>query len=130
LRRFSPEQNIDIDDRLMQRLSEHRWPGNIRELENLTERMVVLRKSDRLTVGDLPSDFGEAVRPMETAPAIPYESLSFHEAEKNLILSALERFNWNRSRAAEYLKIPRHILIYRMKKYSITGANPKGESAD
>lgn len=120
LKRFSPEQSIEIDDRLMKQLQAHPWRGNIRELENLMERMVILRKGNRLTTGDLPPDFGETVRTKETIAANPLSTLSFHEAEKQLILSALERFNWNRSKAAEFLKIPRHILIYRMKKYAIT----------
>lgn len=127
LNRFSPGQKIDIDNRLLEKLQNYQWPGNIRELENLVERMVILKKSNLLTTGDLPSDFGS----MDIAPSMDIpkiESLTFHEAEKKLIIDALDRFGWNRSKAAEHLKIPRHILIYRMKKYGIfykNDANPK-----
>jgi two-component system NtrC family response regulator len=119
LSRYSPQQKIEIDDRLLGRLRDYHWPGNIRELENLIERMVVLRKSNLLTPGDLPPDFGMSDARSQGGIVSPNTNLTFHEAEKKLIVEALDRFGWNRSKAAEHLKIPRHILIYRMKKYGI-----------
>ena len=119
LSRYSPQQKIEIDDRLLGRLRDYHWPGNIRELENLIERMVVLRKSNLLTPGDLPPDFGMSDTRSQGGIVSPNTNLTFHEAEKKLIVEALDRFGWNRSKAAEHLKIPRHILIYRMKKYGI-----------
>ncbi len=116
--RFAPGREIEVADSLMTRLREHSWPGNIRELENLMERMVILRKSDRLTVDDLPLEFAE---PAANSTADPQADLGFHEAERRLILNALEKCRWNKSKAAAYLKVPRHILIYRMKKYEIKG---------
>lgn len=114
--RFAPGRNIEIDEPLMEKLRHHSWPGNIRELENLLERMVILRKSDHLTRDDLPPEFSE----LATSPSSnPQAELGFHEAERRLILNALEKCRWNKSRAAAYLKVPRHILIYRMKKYDI-----------
>ncbi|SYZ72345.1 Acetoacetate metabolism regulatory protein AtoC [Candidatus Zixiibacteriota bacterium] len=125
LRRFAPEKNIDLDEKLMDRLENYDWPGNIRELENLMERMIILRKADHLTLGDLPPDFGKSASPVHPVSPDKNEELGFHEAEKRLIVEALDRHGWNRSRAAEHLKIPRHILIYRMKKYGIFYKNDK-----
>ncbi len=119
LRRFAPGKNIDLDDKLMGRLENYDWPGNIRELENLTERMVILRKAEHLTLGDLPTDFGASGGKPPAVRTAENEELGFHDAEKKLIMEALDRAGWNRSQAAEHLKIPRHILIYRMKKYGI-----------
>jgi two-component system NtrC family response regulator len=116
--RFSPKQKIKIDDKLLLRLQQYQWPGNIRELENLVERMVILRKSNLLTLGDLPLDFG-VNDSIILHPQNSGGELSFHEAEKKIIVDALDKFGWNRSKAAAHLKIPRHILIYRMKKYGI-----------
>jgi len=104
----------------MDRLREYSWPGNIRELENLVERMVILKKSNLLTLEDLPPDFGSA-GPSQIPVSGRTGDLTFHEAEKKLIIDALDKFGWNKSRAAEHLQIPRHILIYRMKRYGIFG---------
>lgn len=116
LARFSPGAPIVIDLSLEQKLVALTWPGNIRELENLVERMVVLRHTDRLTLEDLPTEY------LQTAAAAPVgmtENIGFHEAEYQLVVAALEKNNWNKSKAAAQLRIPRHILIYRMKKYNI-----------
>lgn len=119
LQRFSPSVALTVDANLMQALQRHAWPGNIRELENLIERMVILRGSDHLTTKDLPNDFGKSVTRSDATAQTSGSSLTFHEAEKQLIVNALEKFAWNKSRAAEYLQIPRHVLIYRMKKYQL-----------
>ena len=118
VRRFAPDRQIDVSPQLLERLSNHTWPGNIRELENLVERMVILRTSDTLTAADLPTDFGQVVGPNPSSKQLPTH-LSFHEAEEQIIRAALQKSGWNRSKAAKYLKIPRHILLYRMKKYTI-----------
>ena len=118
LKRFAPDADLTVEPDLLTKLKSYSWPGNIRELENLVERMVILRTSDVLTVATLPHDFGAARRKMELPLG---EHVTFHEAEKNLVVDALTKFGWNKAGAARYLNIPRHILIYRMKKYGLTG---------
>lgn len=122
LRRFAQGAKVKIDPALMKRLIEYDWQGNVRELENLIERLVILRRSDTLTVEDLPPDFGMTAAVADNEPREPAtpEQLTFHESERRLILQALERSGWNKTRAAELLNIPRHILIYRLQKYNIT----------
>ncbi|MBI4719883.1 MAG: sigma-54-dependent Fis family transcriptional regulator [Chitinivibrionia bacterium] len=121
--RYAPNTRVTASPDLMSRLSEYSWPGNIRELENLIERMVILRKADALAVRDLPDDFGmapvEAAKPGGEASS---EHLTFHEAEEKIIREALGKCGWNRSKAAKYLNIPRHVLLYRMKRYKIEEA--------
>lgn len=120
LNRFSPDQKIDLDDRLLTMLANYAWPGNIRELENLIERMVILRKSNLLTSADLPPDFGRVRQvAVENKPQSFAGDLTFHEAQKKIIIEALEKHSWNKSKAARHLDIPRHVLIYRMKKYGL-----------
>ncbi len=117
LKKFSPDNKVTVNQELIKSLKSHRWTGNIRELENLIERMVILRSSDTLSANDLPEDF--------KSPDDSYSyndstgNLSFHETEKKMIIDSLKKFSLNQSKAARYLKIPRHILIYRIKKYKI-----------
>jgi two-component system NtrC family response regulator len=115
--RFSGTDNLSIEPQLIERLQSHYWPGNIRELENLVERMVILRKSDSLTMDDLPQDFVKKATSANTVTTTEYRSL--RGAEKELILNALDHCGGNKSKTATYLQIPRHVLVYRMKKYGI-----------
>ncbi|MCK4657550.1 MAG: sigma-54-dependent Fis family transcriptional regulator, partial [candidate division Zixibacteria bacterium] len=91
--------------------------------ENLIERMTILRSGDVLTGDDLPEDFGalDSVNGNVAENEIT-NHMTYQEAEEMLVVNALNRFGWNRTKAAKYLNIPRHVLIYRMKKYSITEA--------
>ena len=121
LEKFAPGTPITVASSLMKVLRQHNWQGNIRELENLTERMTILRESDELTLDDLPADFSKTSAPTlpQTDIAAEDDHVTFYEAEKRLIVGALDKFGWNRTKAAAYLSIPRHILIYRMKKFGI-----------
>lgn len=125
LHKYCGNEEISISPELMHTLVGHYWPGNIRELDNMIERMVILRSSANLTVNDLPGDFSEdQITPDQPgASSIPGD-LTFHEAEKKLIVSALDKHGWNKSKAARFLAIPRHVLIYRMKKYTIHNEQP------
>lgn len=114
LNHHAPRSDVRVDSELLTILTKHHWPGNVRELENLIERMVVLRHGDALTKSDLPNDF--SIEPEKTDTN---QTVTFHEAEKSLILSALEKSSGNRTKAAELLAIPRHVLLYRLKKYGI-----------
>ena len=121
LGKFAPGAPITMASDLMKVLKQHPWPGNIRELENLIERMSILRESDELTLNDLPPDFSQAATQSshQTDRASESDHVTFYEAEKRLIVGALNKFGWNRTKAAAYLNVPRHILIYRMKKFEI-----------
>jgi two-component system NtrC family response regulator len=125
VRRYARDTGVTASKELVDRLSEYSWPGNIRELENLIERIVILRKADVLSIRDLPSDFG-TVPAGVTGPESEESSvhLTFHEAEERIIREALDKCGWNRTKAAKYLNIPRHVLLYRMKKYKIEEARP------
>ncbi|MHC4534984.1 MAG: sigma-54-dependent transcriptional regulator [Planctomycetota bacterium] len=120
LANLSKDSEVAVDQKLMRTLLDHSWPGNVRELQNLIERMVLLRKSKKLTVRDLPDDFGT----FDPRPRIVEDDsnghLTYHDAEKKLIIDALDKCGWNKSKAAKFLNIPRHVLIYRIKKYELT----------
>ena len=122
--KFAPGQNIVFSPEIVERLTSYEWPGNVRELENLVERMIVMRRSRRLDETNLPEDFGRTIlrkdSPETQAP------MSLHEVEKDLILRALEKSGWNKSEAARVLKVPRHVLLYRMKTYRIVKRPEEG----
>jgi len=104
------------------RLEAHRWPGNIRELRNFCERMVVLHHDQDVDVGDLPMDIIDPLgeTPEEAAPfSLPQEGISLDELEREMIRQALDRTHGNRSRAARLLGLTRDTLLYRIKKYAL-----------
>lgn len=49
--------------------------------------------------------------------------MTYHDAERRLIVEALDKCSWNKTKAAKFLNIPRHVLIYRIKKYDLSEEN-------
>ncbi len=120
IRKHAPGTEVTMDNGLIEALINHRWPGNVRELENLIQRMLVFRQGDQLTHKDLPGDFGSFdPRESVTDENASDEKVTYRDAEKTLILDALKKTGWNKSKAAQLLNIPRHILTYRVKKYGL-----------
>ena len=99
-------------------LTAYHWPGNIREMQNLVERCVILRNSDVIQVSDLHLP-GMVPDLPALDPVIPDEGISLDEIQRAYVVKALEKADQNRSEAARLLKIPRHVLLYRMEKYNI-----------
>ena len=97
---------------------EYAWMGNVRELENLIERMVVLSDGDTLALGDVP----ENVRnPSSTKNGLwfdlPSEPIDLEALEGEIIRTSLLQHGGNQSQTAKHLGISRSALIYRMQKY-------------
>jgi len=112
--------SIQLADGVMQALQNYDWPGNIRELENAIERMVVLRSSDSLTMDDLPPKITQSRKRIPVAEEErTRDDLGLVDMEKAAILDALDRCHGNQTKAAALLKIPRHVLIYRIAKYGL-----------
>ncbi len=115
---------VSLSRDALKALEKYSWKGNVRELENTIERAMVLKNGNVITPDDLPERI-TAPREGETANGrafsflFPDEGLSLEEAEKSLILAALERAGGNQTRAANLLRIPRHVLLYRMEKFGI-----------
>ena len=111
---------LGITSRAMDALQRYNWPGNIRELENVMERAVLLSKTDYITLEDMPADItSHAAQPAEE----DFKDISLKSAiiepEKRIIRIALEANNWNRQLTAKALEINRTTLYKKMKKYGL-----------
>ena len=110
--RFSPE--------VMKIMQDYYWRGNVRELRNVIERVLVLRKGEVIVSDDLPEEVGSNLpKPIDLILEIPENGVSLDDVEEELLLKALEKNNWNQTKTAKFLKITRATLIYRMEKYDI-----------
>lgn len=111
-------------DRAMDAMIAYDWPGNVRELENAIQRLMILCERETADFHDLPDhiqDKGRDVEPVEEA--LLDKELNLNEAvrdyEKRLILEALERSNWVKSKAAKLLNINRTTLVEKIKKQNL-----------
>lgn len=104
----------------LQRLTAYRWPGNVRQLENMLERLLVLSSSDLITEADLPEEMqARAEAAGSLWPELPPEGISLEAVERELIARTLDRFDGNQTQAARYLDISRRTLIYRIEKHGL-----------
>jgi two-component system NtrC family response regulator len=114
---------VTVDAAALAALTAYDWPGNVRELENAVERMLILRRGEVIGEGDLPPKVrGEGKSASGGVLNLPAEGYPLEELEKEAVLEALRRTGWNQTKAAAFLRIPRHILLYRMEKFSIKKA--------
>ncbi len=100
---------MTIEDAALRRLEEFPFPGNIRELENMIERAIVVGNGKKITLKDLPLE--------KTLTAPSFESLD--DLEKNHIYQILTKYNWNISASATALKVDRVTLYNKIKKYDL-----------
>lgn len=113
-------EKITFEKVAMETLVMYPWPGNVRELQNTVERLLIMRNSDVISFDDLPEKFRENSSSHGSAIIkLPDEGYPLEQLEREVVVEALERNNWNQTSAARFLRIPRHILIYRMEKYGI-----------
>jgi len=113
------------------RLSEHNWPGNIRELENVIGHAAMMTMSEMIDVQDLPPYFKEAAgQSAETlASSHPVKVGALEEHERSLLIRALKASGGNQSKAARLLRIGRHELRYKMKKHNLDSPDSEKSSA-
>jgi DNA-binding NtrC family response regulator len=102
-------------------LVNYSWPGNIRELENLVERLSILKGAGVIEVSDLPEKYRRIAADADPSRLdIPDNGMDFNSAvdayENALIVRALENTGWNRNQAALLLKLNRTTLVEKIKK--------------
>jgi DNA-binding NtrC family response regulator len=109
----------------------YRWPGNVRELENIVERIVVLARGRDVTFEDLPQFLRQERAGIDALEIdLPPQGISLEAIEKELILRALHKCDWNQTRAARYLDLSRKTLIYRMEKHGLGKPADRSGSSD
>jgi two-component system, NtrC family, response regulator AtoC len=114
-----------LSSRTMKRLADHAWPGNLRELENMAKRIVVLGDddfalADLAHAGILHASAARGSEPEGTSLKVAARAAS-REAERNLILKTLEHTRWNRKLAAQQLHISYKSLLCKIKQFEETG---------
>ncbi|HTT24148.1 MAG TPA: sigma-54 dependent transcriptional regulator [Candidatus Sulfotelmatobacter sp.] len=118
---------LTLPERLLDHFSGYRWPGNIRELENTVERIVVLTQGSEVGLADLPAFLQSEPARLEIINLnldLPPNGISLGGIEKEVLLRALEKSDWNQSQAARYLGISRKTFIYRMHKHNLVERKP------
>jgi two-component system response regulator AtoC len=112
---------------LMCSLQTYHWPGNIRQLENLIKRYVVLGEEDCIA-GDLneplPNTFEIDIPEEGPVPLKKMTRQAVHRLERHIILKVLQAHQWNRRRAAEVLKISYRALLYKIQDTGLSPGRP------
>lgn len=120
---------VVLPEALIPYFQNYRWPGNIRELENVVERIIVLARGNEITFQDLPASLRQQRQTVESLNLeLPTRGISLEAVERELILRALQKAQWNQTHAAKYLDISRKALIYRIEKHGIR--RPSGLSEE
>lgn len=121
IREFCHQHNRDLvqlDEEIMDVLINYAWPGNIRELRNVVERMVVLADEEVIGVSLLPEAIRQSQHRTGNRETSSLAAMT-EEKERQIILTALQEAKGNRSQAARQLGIPRSTLYYKMKTLNI-----------
>lgn len=120
LREFAEENDkwpMEFQPDALKLLQNYNWPGNIRELRNLIENIVVLAKTNLISVDTLPEKIVNFQKNMEILE--PKPGINIKENEKNLIIKALKQSDGNRTKAAESLGLSRRTLYRKLTQYGI-----------
>ncbi len=123
LTQFSANHSIlapKFSKRTFKVLRGYTWPGNIRELRNLCERLSILLAGKTIEPENLPHEFSSCIdAPTDSAFILPEVGLRLDVLEADMIYQALARTNGNRSKSARLLGISRDTLLYRIQKHGI-----------
>jgi DNA-binding NtrC family response regulator len=104
---------VKIDPSALKRLEEFTFPGNVRELENMIERAIVVGNGKKISLKDLPLEKSVVSNSIE----------SLDDLEKTHILQILNKYNWNISRTAKALMVDRVTLYKKISKYGLKPAD-------
>ena len=137
---YGGRERLQVTPEAMVCLTKYRWPGNIRELRNVIERLSVLADSQVMTVDTLPPAIAKSAQePSERegparAPGGPpgdgVSDLTLDDVERHHILRTLERHRWNKKRVAGILGIDTKTLYNKLRRYGVPiGMRGEGDVA-
>ena len=128
MQQFAQENSVEpktFSPEAMDYLSGYEWPGNVRQLENIIERCMVLAGSDSIGVEDLPPEIKDEEAQFKSAVDLLPVKLNLADTlekiEGTLVRRALAKSDFVQVKAAELLGISKSLLQYKLKKYKITG---------
>ncbi len=120
INRYGNGQKFSIDPEVIEVFKRYEWPGNVRELENIIERAVVLSNDGQIRLDNLSLDIlDQSEGNFDIFKNIQEVDFSLENIEKLTVEEALNRSNGNKSQAARILGIPRHRLVYLIKKLNL-----------
>jgi len=106
-----------ISDEAMKKLRAYGWPGNVRELRNAVERAMLLAEGDELVAADFP--LLATTAKLTEGIGLPATGVNLEQLERSLVVQALERTEWNQTRAAALLGLNREQIRYRIEKFGL-----------
>ncbi|MBF0275985.1 MAG: sigma-54-dependent Fis family transcriptional regulator [Nitrospinae bacterium] len=114
-------RKVKLSKEVIKKLSLYNWPGNIRQLKNTIERMVILCNKDELLPIDIPAELkNQSMLNMEEGSfQLPSDGINLEEVERSFIEQALQLSNGNQTKAAKLLGITRNTLLYRLQKFKL-----------
>lgn len=108
-----------IDEEALKMLTEYSWPGNIRELESIIERAIIICEKEKITIDDIKDELRKNSPKNIFDIDIPEEGINYEEMEKELIKKALVKSNFVIAKAAKLLGMSYDTLWYRLKKFGL-----------
>lgn len=108
-------------------LMNYTWPGNVRQLESVIERAVLMAEGSIIQPEDLPAEISSLTEGAMVPFELPPEGINFEEMEKALILKAMERADWVIGKAAPILGLSYKTLQYRIDKHGIERPEKRGK---
>lgn len=123
IKKFSQSSGIAIDGiskPALKLLMNYAWPGNVRQLESVIERSVLMAESNYIEPDDLPAEITAQASMAGGLPIdLPPDGIDFEALERNLIIKAMERADWVIGKAAPLLNMSYKTLQYRLEKFEI-----------
>jgi len=120
LKKYGKGSEVTVATSAVECLKQYNWPGNVRELENVAERTLILCSASVIEEHHLPAQIRlNSELKSKGVLNLPAQGFPLEELEREAVAQALMRNDWNQTRAAGFLQIPRHVLIYRMEKYGL-----------
>ena len=120
LRKTYKRPRIQISNMTIEWMKRLSWPGNIRELKNLVERVILVSNKDIIELEDFTDEYKSGPQKTSKTSIPEVGSMTLDEVEKNMVVKALDHYNNNISKAAKSLGLSRAALYRRMEKFGIT----------
>jgi len=108
-----------LDDAAVRALTEYHWPGNIRQLESVIERAILMCESSKITLKDIKSELRLSQQQGVLDIEVPDEGINFEDLERELLKKAMDKSNYVASKAAKLLGMSYKTFWYRWEKFQL-----------